>query len=118
AGDATLVANAGTHGGAGGVIYFSQNSLGGTARCELFGNGSLDLSQHLSPGITIGSLEGDGLVFLGALNLTVGSNDLTTIFSGVIQDGGAGGGTSGPLTKLGRGDLTLASANTYTGSTI
>jgi len=115
AGNATLVANAGTSGG---VISFSQNSLGGTARCELFGNGSLDLSQRLSPGITIGSLEGDGLVFLGARNLTVGSNDLTTTFSGVIQDGGAGGGTGGSLTKLGRGILTLASANTYTGGTI
>ena len=115
AGDATLVANAGTSGG---VISFSQNSLGGTTRCELFGNGSLDLSQRSSPGITIGSLEGDGLVFLGARNLTVGSNDLTTTFSGVIQDGGAGGGTGGSLTKLGRGYLTLASANTYTGGTI
>ena len=115
AGNATLVASAGTSGG---VISFSQNSLGGTTRCELFGNGSLDLSQRSSPGITIGSLEGDGLVFLGARNLTVGSNDLTTIFSGVIQDGGAGGGTGGSLTKLGRGILTLASANTYTGGTI
>jgi len=118
AGDATLVANAGTNGGAGGVISFSQNALGGTGRCELFGNGSLDLSQLLAPGTTIGSLEGDGLVFLGARNLTVGSNDLTTTFSGVIQDGGAGGGTGGSLTKLGRGYLTLTSANTYTGGTI
>jgi len=115
AGDATLVANAGTSGG---VISFSQNSLGGTTRCELFGTGSLALRQRSSPGITIGSLEGDGLVFLGARNLTVGSNDLTTTFSGVIQDGGAGGGTGGSLTKLGRGYLTLASANTYTGGTI
>src|SRR5256885_5094247 len=115
AGNATLVANAGTSGG---VISFNQNSLGGTTRCELFGNGSLDLSQRSSPGITIGSLEGDGLVFLGARNLTVGSNDLTTTFSGVIQDGGAGGGTGGSLTKLGRGELTLGSANTYTGATI
>jgi autotransporter-associated beta strand protein len=48
----------------------------------------------------------------------VGSNDLTTTFSGVIQDGGAGGGTGGSLTKLGRGYLTLTSANTYTGGTI
>lgn len=115
AGNATLVANAGANGG---VIFFSQNSLGGTARCEVFGNGSLDLSQRLAPGITIGSLEGNGLVFLGARNLSVGSNDLITTFSGVIQDGGAGGGTGGSLTKLGRGELTLASANTYSGGTI
>ena len=118
AAQSTLTANGGTTGGAGGVILFKDDSLGGTARCELFGNGSLDLSQRSSPGITIGSLEGDGLVFLGARNLTVGSNDLTTTFSGVIQDGGAGGGTGGSLTKLGRGELTLGSANTYTGGTI
>ena len=41
--------------------------------------------------MTIGSIEGEGDVFLGANNLTVGSNDLSTSFSGVIQDGGFGG---------------------------
>jgi len=59
---------------------FPQNSLGGTARCELFGNGTVDLSPHLAPGITTGSVEGDGLIFLGARNLTLGSNNLSTTF--------------------------------------
>ena len=115
--NATLIANPGTNGGGGGAIIFDSTSLGGTARCELFGNGSLDISQHDAPGVTIGSLEGDGLVFLGARNLTLGSNNLSTVFSGVIQDGGAGGGAGGSLIKIGKGTLTLSGANTYTGGT-
>jgi autotransporter-associated beta strand protein len=66
--------------------------------------------------VTIGSIEGDGgNVFLGANNLTVGSNNLSTTFSGVIQDGGQNGGTGGSLTKIGTGTLILSGANTYTG---
>ena len=49
-------------------------------------------------------------MFLGANNLAVGSNNLSTTFSGVIQDGGS-------LTKIGTGKLILTNANTYTGGT-
>ena len=56
-------------------------------------------------------------VFLGANNLTVGTNNLGTTFSGLIQDGGSGGGTGGSLTKAGSGKLTLTKSNTYTGGT-
>lgn len=115
---ATLIANSGTNGGNGGLILFSKSSLGDMARCEVFGNGSLDISPHVAPGVTIGSLEGDGPVFLGAQNLTIGSNNLSTPFSGVIQDGGRNDGTGGSLTKIGTGKLTLTNANTYTGGTV
>jgi autotransporter-associated beta strand protein len=87
---ATLIANGGTNGGEGGAIFFEENSTGGTARVEVFGNGILDLSGHYfhnSLGVTIGSIEGDGDVFLGTNNLTVGSNNLNTAFSGVVHDG-------------------------------
>jgi autotransporter-associated beta strand protein len=67
--------------------------------------------------LTVGSIEGDGNVFLGAQTLTVGSNDLSTTFSGVMQDGGQNGGTGGLLTKIGSGTLDLSGANTYTGNT-
>jgi autotransporter-associated beta strand protein len=115
AGNATLIANGGG-GSIGGAILFSGNSTGGTARVEAFGNGNLDISAHNAPGVAIGSLEGSGIAFLGARNLTVGNN-LGTTFSGVIQDGGIAGGAGGSLTKIGSGKLTLSGANTYTGGT-
>src|SRR5439155_5297353 len=106
--NATLIANRGTYSGGG--ISFSNDSTGGTARVEIFGNGGLGISGHNPPGVTVGSIEGTGLVFLGTNNLTVGSNNLSTTFSGVIQD-------SGSLTKIGTGILTLIGANTYAGGT-
>ena len=56
AASATLIANSGTGGGEGGQIFFDENSTGGTSRVELFGNGSLDISAHAAPGVTIGSI--------------------------------------------------------------
>jgi autotransporter-associated beta strand protein len=65
--------------------------------------------------VTIGSLAGDEAAFvqLGANNLTIGSNNLSTTFAGVIEDFPAGGS----LTKIGSGTLILSGANTYTGDT-
>jgi autotransporter-associated beta strand protein len=69
--------------------------------------------------VTIGSIaggfggEGVPFVFLGANNLTVDSNNLSTTFSGVIQDDGQ----NGSLTKIGTGTLELTGANIYTGNT-
>ena len=117
AGNATLIVNGGQNGGQPGFIQFQDDSSGGTARVEVFGNGTLDISFHNAPGMTIGSIEGTGAVFLGGFNLGVGSNNLNTSFSGVIQDGGQNGGTGGSLTKIGSGTLTLSGANTYTGAT-
>jgi autotransporter-associated beta strand protein len=117
AANATLIANSGTDGGESGSIQFADNSSGGTARIELFGSGNLDISSHSRPSITTGSLEGDGLVFLGAEELSVGSSGLSTTFSGVIQDGGMIGRTGGSLSKIGTGTLTLTGENLYTGGT-
>jgi autotransporter-associated beta strand protein len=116
AGNAIITSN-------GGQIYFYGSSKGGTAQIDLeFNpgleqNSALDISGHSAPGMTIGSIEGEGDVLLGANNLTVGTNNLSTAFSGVIQDGGLNGGTGGALTKIGSGTLVLSGANTYTGST-
>ena len=117
AGNAILIANGGVGGGDGGSIQFATASTGGTARLEVFGNGNLDISQQTAPSLTTGSIEGDGLVFLGANKLTVGANNLSTTFSGLIQNGGISGGSGGSLAKTGRGRLTLSGANTYTGGT-
>ena len=117
AGNATLIANGGAGGGQGGEILFKGFSQGGTSRIEVFGNGSLDISAHAAPGLTVGSIEGSGNVFLGVNNLIVGSNNTSTAFSGVIQDGGENGGRGGSVTKIGTGTLTLSGADTYTGNT-
>lgn len=113
---ATLIADGGLGGGAGATIFFFDDSTGGSARVTVSGNGNLDLSFHNPPGVTIGPLQGDGLVFLGSNGLTV-NNRFTTTFAGVIADGGVNGGAGGAFAKSGNGRLALTGANTYTGGT-
>jgi autotransporter-associated beta strand protein len=110
AANASITANGGIGGSKGGVIYFQKTSTGGTASISLTGNAELDISSHKAPGVTIGSLAGKGSVLLGANTLTIGSNNQSTAFSGVIS------GTGG-VTKSGTGTLTLSGNNTYTGLT-
>ncbi|HEY5443459.1 MAG TPA: VPDSG-CTERM sorting domain-containing protein, partial [Pyrinomonadaceae bacterium] len=121
AGSATITLRFGTDIAA---VSFEDSSRGGTARIRFDGfpgdRAILDISAHDAPGVTIGSIEGEGGDgFLGANNLTVGSNNLSTTFPGVIQDGApfGGGGTGGSLTKIGTGTFILTGANTYTGDT-
>ena len=89
AGSATLIVNGGPNSGNGGVITFDDGSDGGTARVEVFGNGTFDISAHNSPGVSTGSLEGSGQVVLGSNSLTTGSGHLKTAFSGVISGNGS-----------------------------
>ncbi|MEO5716988.1 MAG: autotransporter-associated beta strand repeat-containing protein [Chthoniobacterales bacterium] len=111
---ATLIAEAGANGGGGGEIHFFDRARGQTATVKLFGNGFLDVT-FLEAQATIGSLEGDGHVLL--LNtLNIGSNNLSTNFSGLLEENPGFG--PGAIKKIGRGTLTLAGANTYTGGTI
>lgn len=117
AGSATITTNGGSNGGGGGATYFKDSADGGTARAITNGNGIFDISQLTSGGMKIGSIEGSGKYYLGANSLTIGGNNLSTTVSGVIADGGAGGGTGGTLIKNGTGTLTLTAANTYTGGT-
>ena len=121
AGNATLIAYGGTNGGGGGNVRLNDASLGGTARVEVFGNGYLDISGHsLSKDgtVTVGSIEGDGQIYLGKLVLVVGSNSLSTTFSGVLHPAGPdGGGGGGALSKTGTGTLSLTGANLYVNGT-
>ena len=89
----------------------------------------ISIAELNGTGTTLGSIAGDGAIFLGSKNLTVGGNQQSTIFSGVISDGespdlppvfitGQPSYVGGSLTKAGRRTLTLTGTNTYTGGTI
>ena len=93
----------------------------GSASALSFGPGAgnvmdeatLDLNGY---NVTVNGLSGSGIVTNsggGSITLTVGANDQSSEFGGVIEDGI--GVTS--LTKIGSGTLTLSGANSYTGDT-
>jgi len=112
AGGATLIANGGTNGGDGGYISITF----GTAHCrvEVFGNGIFDVGHGVNTA-KIGSLEGDGKVFLGNNQLLVGLTDQATVFSGtMIEDQNDSGGSFGVI----GGSITLTGANHYTAGTV
>lgn len=111
--NASITVNGGTDGGTGALLSFTNNSLGKTAAIVVNGNGSMDISGVRRVALKIGSLAGDGGVALGAKQLQIGSNNQSTVFSGIIQDGGLGGS----LSKIGTGAVTLSGASTYTGGT-
>lgn len=113
---ATLIADGGLGGGAGGKIFFFDDSKGGSSNITVSGNGNLDLSWHNPPGVTVGSVQGDGVLFLGSTKLTVNNSSAFT-FAGLIADGGSNGGVRGAFEKSGRGKLNLTGASTYTGGT-
>ncbi len=103
AGNATLINN-------GGALVFAGNNTGGTAR--IFNNGGdVDLTGLTAGSIAFGSVAGSGSIEIGAVAVTVGSNDASTEISGGIA------GTTGSLTKVGTGVLTLSGASSYGGAT-
>lgn len=104
-----------------GVTQFLDTSTGGNAR--LINNaagGTFDFSGTHGPlgdgNVSAGSIEGGGIVNLGNNQVTIGSNNLSTTFSGVITGTPAIGNV--PIIKVGTGTLTLTGNNTYTGPTL
>ncbi len=93
----------------------------GQARIILLGIGRMNLTGGFD-GLkaTVGSIEGDGNIYLGQTkrsDLTVGTNNQSTTFSGIIQDNVFSSG--GSLRKVGSGTLSLTGANSYSrGTTI
>jgi autotransporter-associated beta strand protein len=117
ASSATLIAYGGAGLGSGASILFT-NSNGGTARVEVFGNGNIDFSRVGVADNAIGSLEGNGLVFLGDGTLAIGGNNINTTFAGTItEQGGVHHGGPGSISKTGTGTLTLTTANDYSAGT-
>ena len=109
ASNATITINGGS--GGGGYCAFGGEASGGTARFEIFDTGELDIASSLAGGISVGSIEGDGIINLGGNELTTGGNNLSSLFSGLVE------GTGG-VTKTGTGTLTLSGANTYLQGTL
>jgi outer membrane autotransporter protein len=124
AGNAVIIDNIG------GATTFVGNATGGNARLVSNVNW-FDFSATKGPNndgkVSAGSIEGAGDFFLGANELTVGGNNLSTNVSGVISDCGGilCAGVSnvnvvpagGSLVKVGTGTLTLSGMNLYTGAT-
>ncbi len=96
-----------------GKIIFSGFSSGGNARITNTATGNIDISGLTSGGMPLGGLAGAGTVSLGNRTLMVGFYKSDTIFSGVLQDGGAGGS----LTKEGAGKLSLSGVQDFRGPT-
>ena len=107
---------------------FATNGTGGNAQLITAAGGIVDFSLSSGPAgdnkLSAGSLAGAGTYFLGANQLTVGGNNLSTTVEGVISDCGLGGSecnnlgaTGGALVKVGTGTMILSGDNTYTGGT-
>jgi autotransporter-associated beta strand protein len=102
-GNATIVNNSG-----GSILLLNNGNLGSAV---LTNNGTVDASLSGNATITAGSISGSGTFVMSSRNLTVGSNNANTTFSGTIS------GNGGSLTKTGNGTLTLSGNNTFTGDT-
>jgi autotransporter-associated beta strand protein len=112
AGSATIVIEGGE--GAGAFLEFFDTSSGGLAAFTVNGNALLDISFHSALGMAVGSLAGDGIVHVGSLALTIGTNNQNAEFAGTIQDSTS---HTGSLVKTGTGRLSLSGANPYGGGT-
>ncbi|WP_052293836.1 Ig-like domain-containing protein [Azospirillum sp. B510] len=95
---------------AGTVALQGGSSIGDTSAVTVSAGATLLFDDSVSE--TIGSLAGDGTVTLNNGTLTMGENDASTLFSGVIREDQAGN-----ILKMGSGTLTLSGSNTYTGTT-
>lgn len=100
--------------GVGDVLPFT-GVIPDTSRVILLGGASIDVNNFFE---TIGSIEGTGNVFLGVGRLTVGQNNLSTLYSGRISSAIVTSDLQGGLTKIGTGVLTLSGSNNYTGQTL
>ena len=107
-----------------GFIRFSGTASGSSAATFDLGNSSIIVHTRNGQSVSLGALKGGAnSVVMGARSTTgattpytIGANNLSTVFSGMITNGTVAGATV-TLTKVGTGTLTLAGPNAYTGST-
>ena len=87
-GNATVVLDGKTTGFSSGS--FEGNAAGGTAVLRILGAATCDIEAHAAPGMSVGSIEGDGTIQLGQNNLTIGTNDQSTSFLRIDRRPGCG----------------------------
>ncbi len=108
AGNATITNNA--------TIQFEDRTTAGSAAITNNSGATVDFSGSTGPAgdnkLTAGSIAGAGLFQLGANELTVGGNNMSTDVSGIIA------GIGGSLVKVGTGALTLSGSSSLSGTTI
>jgi autotransporter-associated beta strand protein len=101
---------------AGGVLYLgATNSLSPTSAVTVNAGAALSFNPTFTAlGVTagnynqsLGSLSGAGSVFLGSANLTIGTDNRDTTFTGRIITGRTDG-SNASLTKVGTGTLSLS----------
>jgi fibronectin-binding autotransporter adhesin len=93
---------------AAGTLRFDLGgSLSGATPVSVLSGATLDLNNTTQ---TIASLAGGGNVLMGAGPLTVGTDNTSTTFSGVLSG-------SGGFNKVGAGILTFGGVNTFIGPT-
>lgn len=80
AANAQLIATGGVNGGQGGAIVFSSVSSGGSAAVNLAGNGTLDISGHSAPGVSIKDLD----LWGGVIVVSLGTNTTCLAVSGTL----------------------------------
>ena len=93
---------------AGTVRARETNVLSAASTHDIASGATLRLDNNKNQ--VIGGLAGAGSVLLGNAQLTIGANDSSTLFSGVISG-------TGKLVKSGSGTLTLSGNNEYSGGT-
>ncbi|MBN8974032.1 MAG: autotransporter-associated beta strand repeat-containing protein, partial [Rhizobiales bacterium] len=115
--DSATASNAVITNRANGLTGFFGNNTADQATVVNNAGGRVDISGLSTSGIGIGSLSGNGAVYLGAKTLVLGGLGMNETIGGVIRNGGEFGGAGGGLVKTGAGNLVLAGLNTYTGAT-
>ncbi|MEO6846969.1 MAG: autotransporter-associated beta strand repeat-containing protein [Chthoniobacterales bacterium] len=100
----------------GSSVQFYDNAKGAMASFNIKANAIFDMSGHKGS-LTIGSLQGDGDIYLGKNNLILGLDDFSNTITSPMHDGGLLKGVKGGLVKTGLGALITTAMNTYTGTT-
>ena len=100
----------------GGQLWVNAQGASQSSTFVVNTNGGLVFSNDTA--FVLGGLSGAGNVSLtnnsgDPVTLTVGNNNASTVYSGMLSDGGTGAN----LTKTGSGTLTLSGTNNFTGLT-